>query len=427
MRGVNCSTASLLNWSRQAHKFGRAVWPVVGYATCLSLTGLVLVTGLNRLVTVVMTSTDMTPARDMTPAAIRPAIGQAPTIRSATVQPPATRIIRSASFVPTNDEWSEKLRDTAFWAKHRAGGSKPANWTKPEPEPGQRAYLGFTDPTGRLLGFDPRRNRLAPRANDDDNGGSNSGGDTYRTVCVRTCDGAFFPLSFSTTRAHFDADAARCEKSCGGESRMFFHKNPGSDIGEMEDLQGRPYKKLPTAFLFKTKYVEACKCRPHPWEEASLTRHKVYALEQLQAKGNKTAAVELTDLRAKLKQTETEAAAVKLRAAAAKVAEQRQLAEAAKAAKANAKLAAKSDRSGAGSLPGNAPPPAGGPVPITASSVLSKQSPVAREWVPLAPKGQSTGSFGQSRVATDATVIYRVGATVRVLKPTAQSRISQVR
>src|SRR6266540_3435428 len=31
---------------------------------------------------------------------------------------------------------------------------------------------------------------------------------TYRTLCVRTCDGYYFPISYATNRSHFKTDAA---------------------------------------------------------------------------------------------------------------------------------------------------------------------------------------------------------------------------
>jgi hypothetical protein len=46
---------------------------------------------------------------------------------------------------------------------------------------------------------------------------------TYRTVCVRLCDGVYFPISFSTYRSYFAKDAERCERSCPNRSRLFVH------------------------------------------------------------------------------------------------------------------------------------------------------------------------------------------------------------
>jgi hypothetical protein len=45
----------------------------------------------------------------------------------------------------------------------------------------------------------------------------------------------------------------------------------------MIDLTGQPYVKLGTAFRYRVSYDSACKCRPHPWEEASRLQHLSYA------------------------------------------------------------------------------------------------------------------------------------------------------
>ncbi len=100
--------------------------------------------------------------------------------------------------------------------------------------------------------------------------------DTFRTVCVRLCDGAYFPVSFSTTRARFKADAARCESSCGSPSRLFIVKPDGAP-DDMVDLRGAAYGDLPNAFRFRTTYDAACTCRAHPWEEAAKDRHREFA------------------------------------------------------------------------------------------------------------------------------------------------------
>ncbi len=41
----------------------------------------------------------------------------------------------------------------------------------------------------------------------------------YRTMCVRTCDGAFFPITSNATPADFGRDAASCAARCPGRRR----------------------------------------------------------------------------------------------------------------------------------------------------------------------------------------------------------------
>lgn len=124
---------------------------------------------------------------------------------------------------------------------------------------------------------------------------------TYRTLCVRLCDGYYFPISFSATRDRFARDAKTCESSCGGQARLFVYRNPGADVEDMVDLQDQPYRKLSTAFLYRTEYVPACRCKPNPWDSEARDRHRVYALTAAKRKGSKQAALELETLGAEMK------------------------------------------------------------------------------------------------------------------------------
>jgi hypothetical protein len=101
---------------------------------------------------------------------------------------------------------------------------------------------------------------------------------TYRTLCVRLCDGYYFPISFATPHERLAGDARACENRCGAMARLFIYANPGGDVAEMTDLEGTTYTKLPTAFLYRTEYIPSCKCQPHPWEAEARQRHHGYAL-----------------------------------------------------------------------------------------------------------------------------------------------------
>ncbi|HEY7551036.1 MAG TPA: DUF2865 domain-containing protein [Hyphomicrobiaceae bacterium] len=102
---------------------------------------------------------------------------------------------------------------------------------------------------------------------------------TYRTMCVRLCDGYYWPVSFATSRDNFARDAQSCLKSCGASTALYYYPNPGGAPDDMVSLQGHPYKSLGTAFVYRTTYDPGCKCRPHPWERAAIERHKAYAAQ----------------------------------------------------------------------------------------------------------------------------------------------------
>lgn len=87
-------------------------------------------------------------------------------------------------------------------------------------------------------------------------------GGTFRTLCVRTCDGFFFPVSFSTGKGQFVNDAARCTEICpASETELYVYKNPGGDQSQMMSLAGDLYTDQPFAYRYKSEFVEGCGCR----------------------------------------------------------------------------------------------------------------------------------------------------------------------
>lgn len=125
---------------------------------------------------------------------------------------------------------------------------------------------------------------------------------TFRSVCVRLCDGYYFPLSFAVPAARLRRDSEVCTARCGAQGRVFVHPSPGGSVDDMVDLQGRPYSGLSTAFLYRTEYVASCKCQPHPWETAAIERHRGYALALATKNGDADAARELQSVQARLRE-----------------------------------------------------------------------------------------------------------------------------
>lgn len=119
----------------------------------------------------------------------------------------------------------------------------------------------------------------------------------YRTVCVRLCDGYYWPISYATTPESFDRDRQKCESSCGSPARLYRGRTSGSDIDDMEDQNGQPYRRLKTAFLYRTQYEPRCKCKAEPWSKEATDRHRIYALEAAKAKGDKVAAQQLNEMK----------------------------------------------------------------------------------------------------------------------------------
>jgi len=86
---------------------------------------------------------------------------------------------------------------------------------------------------------------------------------TYRTICVRTCDGYYYPISYSASPARFADDAKICARSCpAAEVSLYAHRNPGEDVNQaLSTTTQQPYTSLPNAFKYRTAFDASCSCR----------------------------------------------------------------------------------------------------------------------------------------------------------------------
>ena len=84
----------------------------------------------------------------------------------------------------------------------------------------------------------------------------------YRTLCVRTCDGYFWPVSYQTSSRNFAKDAQTCRSACpGNEVALYVHRNPGGGSDEAVGLDGKPYTALKAAYRFRREFDRACGCQ----------------------------------------------------------------------------------------------------------------------------------------------------------------------
>ncbi|MBR1211783.1 DUF2865 domain-containing protein [Bradyrhizobium sp. JYMT SZCCT0180] len=106
---------------------------------------------------------------------------------------------------------------------------------------------------------------------------------TFRTVCVRTCDGAYFPVSFATYQARFQDDERTCKALCPAtEASLFTYRNPGEDINQAVSVSGQAYSSLPNAFKFRTEFNPSCACKAagQTWSDALKSIDEKAAAEQ---------------------------------------------------------------------------------------------------------------------------------------------------
>ena len=94
---------------------------------------------------------------------------------------------------------------------------------------------------------------------------------TYRTVCVRACDGGYFPISFATVPGRFADDEKACKALCPAtEANLYAYRNPGEDMNQAVSISGQTYTSSPNAFKFRSEFNPSCACKAagQTWSDA---------------------------------------------------------------------------------------------------------------------------------------------------------------
>lgn len=86
---------------------------------------------------------------------------------------------------------------------------------------------------------------------------------TFSTLCVRKCDGYYFPISFSTVQDRFERDDLICQSMCPGtDVELYIHRMPGQEREDMISYRtGQPYADMSTAFNYRKAVNPDCTCR----------------------------------------------------------------------------------------------------------------------------------------------------------------------
>lgn len=101
-----------------------------------------------------------------------------------------------------------------------------------------------------------------------DNGGASG---TYRTVCARSCDGYYFPISFATVPSRFPDDERTCKALCpAADATLYSYRNPGEDMNQAVSINGQPYAQSPNAFRYRQAFDKSCSCKAvgQTWSDA---------------------------------------------------------------------------------------------------------------------------------------------------------------
>jgi hypothetical protein len=91
-----------------------------------------------------------------------------------------------------------------------------------------------------------------------------------KAVCVRTCDGAFFPVSYSASQGRLGGLDDMCHALCPNADVSLYTYPPSGQIEQAVSLNGAKYMDLPNALKYRTSLDPACTCKRkgESWAEA---------------------------------------------------------------------------------------------------------------------------------------------------------------
>jgi hypothetical protein len=101
-------------------------------------------------------------------------------------------------------------------------------------------------------------------------------------VCVRTCDGSFFPVSYSGAGSRADSLEDVCRALCPNADMALYSFPFGGTVDEAASPTGEPYANLPNAAKFEKAYDPSCSCRRkgQTWAEALADAEARYGHEK---------------------------------------------------------------------------------------------------------------------------------------------------
>ncbi len=101
-------------------------------------------------------------------------------------------------------------------------------------------------------------------------------------VCVRTCDGSFFPVSYSGAGSRSDSLEDVCRALCPNADMALYSFPFGGTVDGAASPTGEPYANLPNAGKFEKAYDPSCSCRRkgQSWAEALADAEARYGHEK---------------------------------------------------------------------------------------------------------------------------------------------------
>jgi hypothetical protein len=82
-----------------------------------------------------------------------------------------------------------------------------------------------------------------------------------KAVCVRSCDGSFFPISYSAGGGRLDGLQDMCRALCPNADVNLYTYSATGEIEQAVSIDGARYMDSPTALKYRTNFDPTCSCR----------------------------------------------------------------------------------------------------------------------------------------------------------------------
>lgn len=98
-------------------------------------------------------------------------------------------------------------------------------------------------------------------------------------ICVRGCDGGFFPLTYSARSSNLDDLATMCRALCPNAEVKLYTASQRKGLSSALSIDGEAYSDHPNAHKFEKTYDPACGCKPpgKSWAEALAEAERLIA------------------------------------------------------------------------------------------------------------------------------------------------------
>jgi hypothetical protein len=121
-------------------------------------------------------------------------------------------------------------------------------------------------------GSSPQQPEITPPLPEDEapRGGS-------MAVCVKSCDGSFFPVSYSAHRGNLDELNDLCKALCPNAEVTLFTRSLYRDMKSAVSIGGEPYRDTQNAFRFEKSIEPSCACKApgQTWVQALADAERV--------------------------------------------------------------------------------------------------------------------------------------------------------